>query len=76
MDKHPLEAESSAQGAKRARFDGPLVSQGSGKGKGPEADVSTFPLESVIDVVMAGLAVVDAELMREAFEVSQGILGQ
>jgi symplekin len=68
--KHPLEAESSAQAAKRARMEA-IVMQGSGTGKGPEVDVSGFAIETVVDVVMAGLAVVDAELMRVAFEVSR-----
>lgn len=68
-NKHPLEAESSAQAAKRARMEA-FVMQGTGMGKGPEVDVSGFAIEAVVDVVMAGLAVVDVELMRAAFEVS------
>lgn len=71
--KHPLEPESSAQAAKRARHEG-FVTQGNGKGKGPEVDVSLYALDDVVDVVMAGLTVVDAELMRAAFDVSQIVI--
>lgn len=64
--KHPLEPESSAQAAKRAKLE---VQAGSGKGKGVEVDISGWALDEVIEVVMAGLEVVDLELIKRAFEV-------
>ena len=65
--KHEMEAESSQQGAKRARLQ---VEAGSGVGRGPEFDVSVFPIDQVIDVVMLGLAAIDPDTLRSAFDVS------
>ena len=65
--KHPMEAESSEQAAKRSRME---VGVGSGKGKGPEIDASSYPLEAVVDAVMAGLNAVSAEALRATFDVS------
>ena len=66
--KHPIEAESSAEGAKRAKIEGlverDLVSN---------IDVTSIPVDTVIQVVMAGLEAVTTERLRLAFEVSQHI---
>ena len=67
--KHPMEAESSEQAAKRARTE---IAMGSGKGKGPEIDVSSYPLDAVVDVVMTGLNAVSVESLKATFDVSQG----
>jgi symplekin len=68
LGKHPGEAESSAQAAKRARYE---VQAGTMEGRGVVFDVSTFPIEAVIDVVMEGLQVVSSEDLQRAFEVSE-----
>lgn len=65
LGKHPLEAESSADGAKRARLD---VQPGAAQGKGVEVDVGQLPIESVIQAVMEGLEVVSLELLLKAFD--------
>lgn len=68
LGKHPWEAESSAQAAKRARYE---VQAGTMEGRGVLFDVSTIPIEAVIDVVMEGLRVVSSEDLQRAFEVSE-----
>ena len=65
LGKHPSEAESSAQAAKRARLS---VTAGRA-GKGVEVDVSLMPLDSVIDAVLAGLEIMTEDLMLRAFDV-------
>ncbi|GFZ47057.1 hypothetical protein JCM24511_04798 [Saitozyma sp. JCM 24511] len=65
LGKHPWEAESSAQAAKRARYE---VQAGTMEGRGVLFDVSTIPIEAVIDVVMEGLRVVSSEDLQRAFE--------
>ena len=69
LGKHPMEAESSEQGAKRARIG---VEVGRWGGRGVEVDVSALPIESVIDVVMEALEAVPVESIQRAFLVSPG----
>ncbi|WWD21274.1 hypothetical protein CI109_105758 [Kwoniella shandongensis] len=71
--KHPMEAESSEQAAKRARLE---VQPGVGLGRGPEVDVTTFPVEAVIDAVMTGLEVVPLELLTRAFDNARRALAE
>ena len=68
--KHSMEAESSEQAAKRAR----LEVAGSGLGKGPEVDVSGFPLHAVVEAVLSGLHNISVDGLRASFEVSCTIL--
>ncbi|KAK8844072.1 hypothetical protein IAR55_006866 [Kwoniella newhampshirensis] len=71
--KHPMEAESSEQAAKRARLE---VQPGVGLGRGPEVDVTTLPVEAVIDAVMTGLEVVPPDLLTRAFENARRALAE
>lgn len=59
--KHPLEAESSADAVKRAKVESGVSSA--------EVDVTRYPVEAVIDIVMAGLQAVSVEQLTAAFEV-------
>jgi symplekin len=68
LGKHPMEAESSSQAAKRAKYE---VQRGLLEGRGIEFDVSTLQIETVIDVVMEGLGVISADDLRRAFDVSK-----
>ena len=67
IEKHMIEAESSADGAKRARLEG---HSGSGQGSGAEVDVTSISVDIVIDLVMAGLSAVSLDHLRWAFDVS------
>lgn len=66
--KHVMEAESSADGAKRAKLE---IQSSIAQGKGGEVDVSLLPAEAVIEMVMTGLAAASIEHIRWAFEVSE-----
>ena len=66
--KHEMEAESSADGAKRAKIE---IQAGLGQGRGAEVDVSSLPAGTVIELVMAGLGGVSFEHLRWAFDVSR-----
>ncbi|ORX39335.1 Symplekin tight junction protein C terminal-domain-containing protein [Kockovaella imperatae] len=72
-NKHSMEAESSEQAAKRARMESRA---GSGMGKGPEVDVSVYPLEAVVDAVMAGLHGIPPETLKMSFEVARQALAE
>ncbi len=65
--KHSMEAESSADGAKRAKS---AVPPGPGLGGGVDVDVTSIPVEAVIELVMATLGTVSMEHLRWAFDVS------
>lgn len=65
LGKHPNEAESSAQAAKRARLG---VQVGRLGGQGPLVDVSTLPADGVIEAVMEALELVPLEAIQAAFE--------
>ncbi|EIW67114.1 hypothetical protein TREMEDRAFT_74647 [Tremella mesenterica DSM 1558] len=58
-------AESSEQAVKRVKLE---IQPGSGSGKGPEFDVTTLPLETVIDAVMEGLGLVTEAVLETAFK--------
>ena len=69
--KHALEAESSADAAKRAKMETMAVPHqpGSGSGKGVEVDISRFPLEGVIEGVMNSLNAISVEQLTRTMEV-------
>jgi symplekin len=70
--KHALEAESSADAAKRAKMETvPIPHQaGSGIGRGVEVDISRFPLEGVIEAVMSSLNAISADHLTRTMEAS------
>ena len=69
--KHALEAESSTDAAKRAKLETTVAHQpGSGSGKGPEVDISRFPLEGVIQGVMSSLNAISVEQLTRTMNVS------
>jgi hypothetical protein len=76
LGKHPLGtdmvAESSADGAKRAKMEADPLMSGLGIGKGPVIDVTGLglPLHTVIELVISNLEVVSAEILERAFKVS------
>ncbi|CAD6567154.1 MAG: hypothetical protein TREMPRED_003351 [Tremellales sp. Tagirdzhanova-0007] len=61
IGKHMTEAESSAEGAKRARLE---VNSSPSQGRGAEVDVTSISVETVIDLVMAGLSAVSVDHLR------------
>jgi len=65
--KQLIEAEGSADGAKRAKLE---LQSGSGQGRGAEIDVTSIPVEAVIELVLAGLSAVPLDHLRYAFDVS------
>ena len=68
IGKHMTEAESSAEGAKRARLE---VNSSPSQGRGAEVDVTSISVETVIDLVMAGLSAVSVDHLRWVFDVSK-----
>jgi hypothetical protein len=71
--KHPMEAETSAEGAKRMKLEAAtsVIQPGSGQGRGEEFDVSVLQLETVIELVISGLAAVSEDVVKLAFNVSK-----
>ncbi|ORY28819.1 Symplekin tight junction protein C terminal-domain-containing protein [Naematelia encephala] len=67
--KHELDGEtmgeSSEMAAKRARMD---VVLGSGKGRGMEVDVTTLPVDAVVETVIGILEIAPDDFIRQAFE--------
>ena len=68
------QAESSASAAKRAKFESDSTPAPAPSTTAP-FDVTTLPLEAVIDAVMQGLGSVPIELVNAAIEVSILLLG-
>lgn len=77
LGKHAMStdmiAETSADGAKRAKLEIQPAVSGLGIGKGPVIDVTGLglPLQTVIELVISNLEVVSAEILDRAFTVSQ-----
>ena len=68
--KHVLEPESSADGAKRAKLEAEVANWT----KGPEVDITSVPLQLVIEGMIEGLRGIQAERLREVLTVCR-ILG-
>lgn len=64
--KHSMEAESSADGAKRAKLE---ISTGAAMITS-DMDVTSIPVERVVDIVMATLGGVSLDNLHWAFDVS------
>lgn len=68
--KHALEPESSADGAKRAKLEAEVASWT----KGPEVDITSVPLQLVIEGMIEGLRGIQADRLRDVLTVRR-ILG-